>query len=378
MDSVFGVPFSQNTADVLEKFQTELRPGTKVFVQPDVDIFKSMLYEQLTYSLLDCQRKNQKLVLVDCEGYLLDASHKVFDLHSNTHPNLNAHVKGIVEITKQGVWRAANLQAQNKLAVPYLHCSMSELKRIECLRCGETIVKCIDSMFRQHLGLSVAGRHAVVFGAGWIGMSAACALKRLDMIVTIVDIDPVKVFEARMNGFEATSEVTQLIQQKQLQRYDLVLGSTGTTSITEEVLVHLRNGAVVASASSRRLEIDTAFLENSTRALPVQSAYPSAANIRAHHFYDREIHGIGDDRRKYIYLLNNGFPINFMPGSQSVPDEIIQPVLGQIVTLMKALVDSENKDGINGSYHPGKIYGINRHQEKQCAQLWMQLRGEAL
>jgi adenosylhomocysteinase len=55
-------------------------------------------------------------------------------------------------------------------------------------------------------GPILAGRQATVFGAGWVGSGVMGALKRLDMIPTVVDTDPVKVVEARLNGFLAISD----------------------------------------------------------------------------------------------------------------------------------------------------------------------------
>ncbi|MEL7171472.1 MAG: S-adenosylhomocysteine hydrolase [Pseudomonadota bacterium] len=332
-DAVFGVPYSSNRPGVREAW-TE-RYGDLVHIPADLPAMEAELVAQLGRSLAACRAQGQKLIVQEVGGFVVPLLHKYFrdDLHL---------VAGVVEITKQGVWRAQELD----LRIPVLHCADSELKRLEAQRCGETIVRCVDGIARE-LGISLAGRVATVVGAGWIGTGVARALRRIDALPAVVDLDPLKLAEARLDGFSASRHGDKLEESA------LVIGATGARSLPAEMLERLPHGAIVASASSRQHEIDVEFLKS----------HPSdrvGKAVEAFHLY-------GDDVRppRSLLLVNDGFPANFIPGSGSVPDEIVETILAELIVLMHGLTERP--------YAPG-IHRISRDEERVCAELWLQLR----
>lgn len=333
-DAIIGVPYSSNRPGIRERWTR--RFGDKVQIRADLETMERALVEQLSRSLTTCRKKGQRLIVQEVGGFVTPILHKYFQdqLHL---------VKGVIELTKQGVWRAAELD----LKVPVLHCADSELKRLEAKRCGETIARCLDGIGRG-LGVSLAGRPATVIGAGWIGSGVANALRRLDVLTTIVDQCPLKVTEARLDGFRGSQTLDGI------ENAQLVLGATGRMSITAEVIDRLPNNAIIASGSSRQLEIDVDFLHQ----------YPSTPLndcIDAYHLPPSETAPNG----KTVLLVNDGFPVNFIPGSASVPDEIVETILGELIALMNALSFEE--------FDPG-IHRITPAQEAVCAELWLELR----
>lgn len=336
-DAIVGVPYSSNRSGVASLWSRHF--GEKVHIPNSLDHMERMLIDQLAQSLSLCRQKGQRLIVQDVGGFVAPLLHNYFadQLHL---------VKGIVEITKQGVWRA---EAVN-LAVPVLHCADSEMKRLEARRCGETIARCLDGVARR-LGLSLAGRFATVFGAGWIGSGVASALGRLDMVPALIDCNPLRVAEARLQGFAASR------QGNWLEASHLVVGATGKTSITRNILERLPNNAIVASGSSRQLEIDIAYLQEHPSVRVGEGV--EAFHLRSH----QRTEGI-----KTVLLVNDGFPANFMTGSGSVPDEIVETILGELIVLMCALSDNEFSPGV----HP-----ITPEQESLCAELWLELRDGA-
>jgi len=332
-DAIIGIPYSSGSDATRIKWQSFY--GDKVHCPKTEDAFRQVLTAVLKESFLACRNSDQKLVIQEVGGYVVELLHESFadDLHL---------VEGVVEITKQGVWRAK----QTRLKIPVLHCADSELKRLEATRCGETVARCLDGLMRE-LGNSLAGRHATVFGAGWIGYGVAQALRRLDVIPALVDVDPLKVAEARLCGFPATMAATDL------ERSDLVVGATGRMSITEDVLGQLRDGCIVASASSRRIEIDVDCLE----AWPSYHIHPS---IRAFQLADEAA-----GRSRQICLVNDGYPANFIPGSGSVADEIVELILGELIVLMADLTTY--------TYEAG-IHRLDADGEAACTQLWIEQR----
>ncbi|MEP5039089.1 MAG: S-adenosylhomocysteine hydrolase, partial [Roseibium sp.] len=175
----------------------------------------------------------------------------------------------------------------------------------------------------------------------------AKALRRLDVIASLVDPDPLKIAEARLAGFPAT------MTPDDLDRCDLVVGASGRLSVTADVLRQLRHGCIVASASSRRIEIDVAHLET----VHSHDIHPS---IRAFQFAGAPA---GKDRQ--ICLVNNGYPANFIPGSGSVADEIVELILGELIVLMSDLTTY--------TYEPG-IHRLDPEGEAACTKLWIEQR----
>jgi len=334
-DAIVGIPYSSGSEATRAKWQA--RYGDKVHCPKSEDTFKKVLANLLEKSLHTCRASGQKLVIQEVGGYVVELLHEAFADRLDL-------VEGVVEITKQGVWRAG----QTDLKIPVLHCADSELKRLEATRCGETIARCLDGLMRD-LGNSLAGRRAAVFGAGWIGFGVARGLRRLDVIPTLIDINPLKIAEARLSGFDAA------LAPGDLSQCDLVVGAAGRLSITGDVLRQLRPGCLVASASSRRIEIDVDFLETH----PSYKLHPS---IRAFQLTDSDT---GLDRQ--ICLVNDGYPANFIPGSGSVADEIVELILGELIVLMADLTTY--------TYEPG-IHRLDSEGEATCTQLWIEQRDE--
>lgn len=338
-DAVIGVPYSSRRPGVAERWGA--RFGARLHLPEDIAALEAVVARVLARSLVDCAANGQRLIVQDVGGFAAPILQTYFAdrLHL---------VKGVVEITKQGVWRAEALP----LGFPVLHCADSELKRLEAVRCGETVARCLDGVARG-LGLSLAGRVATVFGAGWIGAGVARSLRRLDMIPALADTDPLKVMEARLAGFEAALEPTAL------ERSALVVGATGRPSIGRAVLERLPDGAMVASASSRQIEIDVGWL----RRFP---ATPQAEGLTAHRIPARRGQ-LGPARR--ILLVNDGFPANFLPGSDSVADEVVESILGELIVLQQALARED--------FPPG-VHRIRPEQEAAVARLWLAMRDAPL
>jgi S-adenosylhomocysteine hydrolase len=111
------------------------------------------------------------------------------------------------------------------------------------------------------------------------------------------------------------------------------------------------DGAMVASGSSRQIEIDVDYL----RGFPVRDL---GAGLTAHL--------LPGERR--VILVNDGYPANFLPGSGSVADEIVELILGQMILLMRALAERP--------FPPG-VHRISSEDEAFGARLWLALRDGA-
>jgi adenosylhomocysteinase len=334
-DAIIGVPYSSRRPGVAERWGA--RFGEALRLPASLAELDAMLAGQIARSLDLCALNGQRLIVQDVGGFAAPILQTYFAdrLHL---------VKGVIEITKQGVWRAEALP----LGFPVLHCADSELKRLEAVRCGETVARCLDGAARG-LGLSLAGRVATVFGAGWIGSGVARALRRLDMAVGMVDPDPVKAIEARLDGCEA-----ETAPGERLRRSRLVVGAAGRPSIDADVLNALPDGAIVASASSRQIEIEVDWLRRFPRSAVAEGLDSYRLPPRA-----------GETRPRDLLLVNDGYPANFLPGSASVADEIVESILGELIVLQRDLTAGEPAPG---------VHRIRPDQEAAVARLWLRMR----
>ncbi|TVQ57766.1 MAG: S-adenosylhomocysteine hydrolase [Rhodobacteraceae bacterium] len=331
-DAVIGIPYSSRRPGVEAKWRA--RFGDRLHLPEDLGALEETVVAALSRSMTVCASRGQKLIVQDVGGFAAPILQTYFAdrLHL---------VEGVVEITKQGVWRAEALP----LGFPVVHCADSELKRLEAVRCGETVARCLDGVARRR-GVTLAGRSALVMGAGWIGAAVARHLRRLDMTPTLIDVDPLKVMEARLAGFAASTSL------RDHARAELVVGATGRLSITRALMETLPDGAMVASASSRQIEIDVDWLRS-------RSTTRVDEGVELCRIDD----GAAPPRR--LLLINGGFPANFLPGSESVADEMVECILGELIVLQQDLA--------SGRFRPG-LHRIRPDQETAVAQLWINQR----
>jgi S-adenosylhomocysteine hydrolase len=380
IDTVIGIPYSSNNVDqhnpsssrndnLKNRFESQLQGDndgnnitatTSVHVPACMEEFAKTVESSIDQALARCQDKNQRLIVQDCGGTAVELLHSEtsnYDLVRRME-----HVEGVVEITKRGLWKAQELQ--DVLQIPVLHSADSELKRMEAVRCGETVALCLDKVARTDLGWSLAGRKVAVFGMGWIGSNVARGLRNLGAIVhQVYDTDPIKIMDAQLNGFPASnandigSADGNSTANVALKECDVVVGASGRQSLTRAVLEQLRDGVLVASASSKQVEFDMDYMQHECSVFPVSDV----------------INGYRTRTGSTILLSNNGFPINFVPGSTSVPDEIVETILGELLLQMHQLASSRIND--SSVLSPG-IYRISEEQERQVANMWLSLRND--
>jgi adenosylhomocysteinase len=190
---------------------------------------------------------------------------------------------GTVEDTENGHRR---YEEQGRLDFPVVSVARSKLKMIEDRLIGPSVVFSIEGLIRQ-MGHVLAGMTVGVIGYGRIGSSVANALRSRCGRVITYDRAPSVRARAFADGFQSPA------RERFLAAADLLIGATGTTSLGKESFGHLKDGAILASASSKRVEFDVAALRAISRSLEppiegVQCLELSSGNK--------------------VYLLERGFP----------------------------------------------------------------------
>jgi adenosylhomocysteinase len=196
------------------------------------------------------------LLIVEDGGYLVPR------LHRDGSPLL-ARVIGAVEQTTKGLratekWGAevgAARDLTGHLRFPLLSIPDSQIKlEVEPPLIGLNVINCIQAL---EPALSLPGLRVALFGLGTIGMEVFSRLHSMGALVTGFDLEDKRRTKFRMKGGELASSAAEAARGKKL-----LIGCSGTQSITADVIANLQHGAYIASASSDRVEIDHAYLED--------------------------------------------------------------------------------------------------------------------
>ncbi len=326
IDTVIGISYSGNTEAI-----DELRAmGIRVLTPNYPDLLRCVATE-LQLCIDRCREQNQRLVIHEVGGIAIHALHEPEFIGGDT-------VVGALEITKQGVWVAEQL---NDIRIPQFNVAQTRLKEIEGKQVGEAVVAALDGILRD-LGYSTVGRDALLLGYGWVGKGVAQSLRNRGLSVSVKDVDTVSVVEATVDGHHPA-------YGKTLSRAPaIVIGATGKQSIDRQLIDQLPDRCFVVSGSSKNHEINLPYLEGETIASQQLHEHVRQCTLR-------------DGRR--LYLINEGYPVNFT--GASVPDEIVEFLFAELIMLVPKLLDQPATPG---------IYTLPAADEALPASIWLEMR----
>lgn len=278
-------------------------------------------------------------------------------------PALLASAKGFVEQTTKGVWTVK----ESGLDLVKTHLSLPDSvikKAFECDFVGEAVTAAL----RRHMGQAFQGARVAVLGAaGTIGAAVAEALDRAGMKVAVFDLDPPAYWALTKHGRYSVCDT----KAEAIAGRDVVVGCTGGTVLDLDDLRWLKDGVLLASASSAQVEFPLDLLRQlCPPPLPWRppsrgggtggGGAPGPAN--------------GDAYRlpcgKQVVVLDGGRPINLgMAGAPEAPcfDLIMALLTAGAADLAKGFYDGQtgfiddfdaccrrhNLDGLYRALHPG-------------------------
>jgi uncharacterized protein len=263
-------------------------------------------------------------------------------LHQDEFASLRSRCLGAVEQTTKGL---RNIERIQPLLLPVVSVAGSVLKlRLEAADVGDALGFTIESYVRTKLGQTLGQVPTLVVGFGAVGRSLAAALAQRQCEVTIFD----KELEARIEASVYKAHRLGVLETlDDLSRFRLVIGTTGSTSINRQSLLTLPDGAVLASGSSDRLEIDLAALIEEVR-------LPSDENVKV----DGLITYYTLRNNRTIGVLCDGYPINFILGD-GIAKTVIDPILAELLAGAVALA--------NRMFPAAGIHKLSREVEQE---LW--------
>lgn len=326
IDTVIGISYSGN-AQAVEKLRSM---GIRVLT-PEYPELANVVATELQGCIERCRQQQHRLVIHEVGGIAIRALHEPAYIGGDT-------VVGALEITKQGVWVAEQLE---ELRIPQINVAQTRLKEIEGKQVGEAVVTALDNILRE-LGYSTVGRDALVCGYGWVGKGVAQSLRQRGLGVSVSDIDTVSVVEATVDGHHPSYGET-------LSRAPaIVVGASGKRSIDRNLLAQLPDRCFLVSGSSKDHEIDLEHL--ATQTASSTALHPHVRQCTLH-----------DGRR--IYLVNEGYPVNFT--GASVPDEIVEFLFAELIMLVPWLLDDTPAPG---------IHTLPAADEALPASIWLEMR----
>lgn len=201
--------------------------------------------------------------------------------------------------------------------------------------------------FSSVTGMSLFGRRVLVIGYGPVGKGIAERARDLGAIVGVVDVDPVRLLEARYHGCETMDLASGLSQAH------IVVTATGREGVlAEDAFGHLRSGAILFNAGHSNREIDIDFLYQ--RPFQHMKAYIDRFEVAGSVFFllargsllnlaaQTGSHGVDFfDHYTAVMLLGitwmfDGLPAGAQAGVQRYPAELEQEIAELSVQIYKA------------------------------------------
>ncbi len=243
------------------------------------------------------------------------------DLVKQLHGPLSQFSDNIIggaEETTTGVHRLRALDRESELKFPMFAVNDARMKYLFDNRYG-TGQSTWDAITRT-TNLTVAGSTAVVVGYGWCGRGIAKIADGMGANVIVVEVDPVKALEARMDGHR----VMNIEDAAPLG--DFFVTSTGNINvIPERAIRKLKDGAILANSGHFDVEIDIDALEKlSTERETVRE------NVERFTFEDG----------REAFLLAEGRLVNLAAGDGH-PAEIMDISFALQALTVKHVLDSE-------------------------------------
>ena len=252
------------------------------------------------------EESNDPLIVQEVGGYIADTTDKL---------SAYSHFRGIVEDTNNGHWR---YEKHAPHRCPVISMAQSPLKDVEDTIIGDAVIYSVERVLREEFAGIFQGARCAVIGFGKIGTSAAIAMKGREAEVSIYDINPAKDMRAKVEGF------SPLPLHSLLPRSGIVVGATGQTSVRLVDMPFIRDGAILASASSKDIEFALDDFEKNCRS----------------------VEDISDMVRRYtqedgrvFYILYRGAPINFR--DKSILGSILDMIYCELFVCMRHVAEGK-------------------------------------
>lgn len=317
--AVIGIPYS-TMASARRHLE---RRGHRVVIPADIASLPALVRTEIDRAT--GESPDLPIVLQEIGGYCAPLLDEV---------TASANLAGVVEDTKQGHWKYAELGSP---PCPVLSIAESPLKALENQQVGRSISHALETILRRRFHRLTTEVRVGVMGYGGIGEATARALSALGARVSVFDVCGIRMAKAALDGFGDTSREELIVDS------DVLLGVSGHCSIGADDLALARPGTILASGSSKQVEIDL-------------SAFPGQPTSEVEGGLVKEY---ALTEGKSIFLLNDGMPINFLE----------QSILGRVLDLVYTELYMCIREVASGSMLPG-LGELDVSRQREIAQTW--------
>ncbi len=273
-----------------------------------------------------------------------DGADLISTLHSKRQDQA-AEIIGGTEETTTGVIRLKSMSEQGVLLFPIIAVNDANTKHLFDNRYG-TGQSTIDGILRA-TNVLLAGTRFVVSGYGWCGRGVSTRARGMGANVIIVEIDPLRALQAKMDGF--------LVMQAEeaAQVADVWVTVTGDIhAIGKDLFKYMKDGIIIANSGHFDVEIDIPALEK------------MATERRKVREFVEEF-TMEDGRR--IYLLAEGRLVN-LAAAEGHPASVMDMSFANQAMAAEHMVK-------HGSELERKVYGVPSEIDEQIAKLKLDSMG---
>lgn len=279
--------------------------------------FDSVYRESIqNFALSRLSPDNKNLIILDDGGELIFIANKLCS---------QGNCAGVEQTTS-----GYNKLKDSSIGFPVVNLARSQAKLgYESPIIADLVSETLDRHINK---LSVKPKTLLIIGYGAIGQAIALKLQHR-YVVSIFDLDT------------SRSSIAENEFISSLKNFDIIIGCTGRTVITQEHFPYLKKGVILVSASSSDREFDATLL---------RCKVPQINNCHT----DIEV----DD----IFLINCGFPINFSDEYKKIDCDRLQ--LTRALILAAVLQANENY-----SNHSKGLVDLDTKVQKQIVQKYFDL-----
>ncbi len=197
---------------------------------------------------------SELLAAADTEpDYIIDDGAELTLRMARHRPGLFARLKGVSEETTTGTARLEALARDGRLPFPALTANNARCKHLfdNVYGTGQTSLQALLRLTNRQ----IADAHLAVIGYGFVGRGIARYARAMGARTYVVEVDPVRALEARMDGHAVGSP------HDMLPAATMVITATGgVRAISAAEFPLLRDDVVLANAGHHDLEIDVRAL----------------------------------------------------------------------------------------------------------------------
>ncbi|HEY1100398.1 MAG TPA: NAD(P)-dependent oxidoreductase [Myxococcota bacterium] len=317
-----GVPYQKNPA---VKLSLERSMGLKVTVPERGDI--DGMWEHVCAAVDRAYERHlhngEPILILDDGGY---ASKYIATTYAD-----KADLFCVVEQTTRGLTEIA--QIDPKPTFPIANVAGSYGKRFESAQVGDAVVQCVRRVLDE-VATTPTRKEVLVVGGGKVGVGVADSFKGDGARVTFFDpyITPSRKKEIEALGYTVITDKAQALDKK-----FLVVGCSGHRSIDMNDFLKMSSPVFIASASSKRVEIDTLGLAELTKGDDGVMRRILAAKVN-----EQETWHYWTQDGRIVTAVADGLPANFQDVNSIAP-ELIDHTMALMVLGAEKAVQARTK-----------------------------------